>query len=483
MKKFKMVLILPIVIIPAESRAYEIIDELSVRGIQLDRFISNIPYKLGEVTEEKSEIEYLREDMGLSDAKMLLDRLDYLDDPKSSVKVYSIGYGLSDTISRYFQDGGFIASPGEVAICVQPFIKFGESDEHPTYRWYDKMGGDLRRSYGCVEIGDMDILLGREIIKWGPPSANQLILSGTSPAFDMLYISYEHNFFKGTFFVTSLDPYILRDTVEFWRRDEVFPEGTKINRFFSGHRLDFSLFDNRFLIGISEVIIYSGEGISLISGYLNPFNLYYRYRLNRGGSGYSDNVGVGLDFSYNVRDGLCIYGQLFVDDAKFEKDEYNNPTTLGYCAGLKACMGKSFWNLRYTRVDTWTYIHQLYWNDYLFLDYPIGHPKGQDLDEIFGRLVFHLNYTWDLSLDLCYTRRGVNNFQTLWQGVFPEHQEFPSGVIERSLNTKLGVSFFALPRLSFHLALGYTVIRDYQHIEEHNRSFPSVGLEWSSLIF
>lgn len=486
MVNFIIIIILESAFLPVESESYGIIDELRVRGIQLERFMSNLPYKISEFSENRDEYiesgrsEYDKEDCSI---EMLIHRLDYLDIPKSRARVYSIGRGLSDTVSRYFQEAGFFASLSDIDICIQPLVKFGESSEYPTYRWYDGVGVDLRRSYGCAEVGKFDILLGREALRWGPPSGNMLILSGASPSFDLLYISYANDFFKGTFFVTSLGQYTLQDTLELWWRNETFIKGTRINMFLSGHRLDLSFFDNRFLIGLSEVVIYSGEGISLISGYLNPLNLYYRYRLNRGDRNYSDNVGIGFDFSYYMKDGLCFYGQIFVDDAKFERDEYNNPSILGYCSGLKSSVGRSFWTLRYTRVDTWTYIHQLYWNDYLFLGYPIGHPKGQDFDEINGRFIYHLNYNWDVGLDLCYTRKGENSFESRWPGVFPEHQNFPSGVVERSFSTEVSVSFFNLQGLFAKFTLGYTTIRGYQHTEDRKRSFPSFGIVWNSLIF
>ena len=494
-----LIIIISSIFIPVEAGVNEVIDELRVRGVPVVRFVNTMPYKV-EWKEGMLNVECLMFNVkgkeigknvgnGRDDiCSVLMRRLDYLDISTPEGRFYVEGYGVSDTVSRYFQDAGLIASLPGFDICIQPFIKVGESDEYPIYMWYndyptyipfDKVGGDLRRAYGSVEFGGFDIILGREILRWGPLPGHSFILSGFSPTFDLFSFSYEYSLFKGSFFFTSLESYILDDTFDVWWRDETFPKGTLIKRFLSGHRIDFTFLNDRLLVGLSEVIMYSGNRISLISGYLNPFNFFYRYRHNRGGESYTDNIGISFDLSYYIKDGLCVYGQLFIDDAKFAKDIYNIPSMLGYNIGFKTTLGKNFWSLQYTRVDTWTYIHQLYWNNYLFLGYPIGHPKGQDFNELYGRVVHHLNYNWDVTLDVWLTRKGENNFDKLWPGTFPEHQKFPSGVVERSISIEAGVSFFNLPGFSAKFVGGYTWIGDYKHIIDETRWFPSIKLKFS----
>ncbi len=497
--------------IPQEAGINDVIDELRVRGVPLVRFANTFPYKVSEVVGKRDSI---RETVnrrwgdgmggwgnggwgdgemgrwgdggngGMEDGinGMLLGRLDYLDVTKPKVKFYMTGVGISDTVTRYFQDAGLIALLPGLDICIQPFLKFGESDEYPIFFWHDVVGGDLRRAYGCMEFDRINILLGRESLRWGPLPGHSFILSGASPAFDLLYASYEYKLFKGTFFCTSLDPYILEDTFSVWWREEPFPEGT-YKRFFSGHRLDFSLFDDKVLIGLSEVIMYSGEGANFISGYLNPFNFYWAYKRNRGTGNFTDNIGWGFDFSYYGKNGLCLYGELLVDDAQYAETEENFPNMLAYRMGLKGVRGKGFWSLQYARVDTWTYIHQLYWNDYLYLGYPIGHPKGQDFDEIYGRVVHHLNYNWDITLDFSLMRKGENGFDVLWPGVFPEHQKFPSGVVEKSTSVEAGFRFFNLPVLSAELVGGYTWIGNYRNKANETKWFPSIKLKFSRWLF
>ncbi|MCK4255335.1 hypothetical protein KAX35_00485 [candidate division WOR-3 bacterium] len=470
------ILVLNAVFIPVEAGVNEVIDELRVRGVPVVRFANTLPYKMEDVAKNKEEIKIS------PGSQILIDKLKFLEISEPEVRFYISGQGINDTVTRYFQDIGVIASLPGINICIQPFIRLGESDEYPIFFWHDIIGGDFRRAYGSIEFGGLDILIGREPLRWGPQPGNSFILSGTSPAFDLIYASYEYNFFKGSFFCTSLDPYILEDSFEAWWRRETLPAGT-YKRFFSGHRLDFSLFDDRFLISLSEVLMYSGEDINFISGYLNPFNFYWAQKRNRGKGEYEDNIGWGFDFSYYIRDGLCLFGELFIDDAQYGETEENIPNMLAYRMGLKGARGKDFWTMQYTRVNTWTYIHQFYWNDYLFIGYPIGHPKGQDFDEIYGRVVHHLNYNWDITLDFWYTRKGENSFDNLWPGIFPEHIKFPSGVVERSLSVEAGVRFFNLPRLSVEVVGGYTWIGNYRNVANENKWFPSVRVRVSSVIF
>ena len=256
-----------------------------------------------------------------------------------------------------------------------------------------------------------------------------------------------------------------------------------MDRYYSGQRIDFSILNDKLLIGLSEVAIYSGKNLSFSTSFVNPLTFYLAYQINRVKGELEDNIGWGFDFSYYIKDGLCLFGELFIDDAQYGETEENVPHMLAYRTGFKGTKGRNFWSLQFTRIDTWTYIHRLYWNDFLFFDYPICHPKGQDFDEVYGRLVHHLNYNWDITLDFLYTRKGENSFDELWPGVFPEHPKFPSGVIERSLSSDVGIKFFNLPGFSAEIVVGCMWIGNYRHTANETRWFPSVKVRFSSVIF
>jgi hypothetical protein len=470
------VFVLEMLFIPQESWANEMIDELKLRGISLVRFTNIQPYNLDEVMENKGKFEATPEN------RILQQRLGYFDTATPQVRLCAAGNFLSDTVTRYFQNVGLLAALPKLDFCIEPYVKFGTSEEYPDWLWKDIVAGDLHRAYGHLKLGAIDVLLGRESLRWGPLSGNSLMISGTSPPFDLLYASYQYKFFKGSFFCTALDPSTLPYDYITFPQGDTFPAGT-YNRFFSGHRVDFSLFGDKLLVGLSEVVLYSGDGISFMPTYLNPFMLFYISKHNWKDNAHTDNVGWGFDFSYYLGGIVCLFGELFIDDAQYESSPDNIPHMLAYRIGLKGVWARSFWTLQYTRVDTWTYIHPLYWNNFLYRGYPIGHSQGQDLDEVSAKLTNHINYQWDILVDIAFRRKGANNYDNHWPGVFSPEQKFPSGIVEKSISVNVGLRFFYTNRIFVEAITGYDFHYNYQHDEDENKSFPSLKLSYNLIIY
>jgi hypothetical protein len=463
-------------LVPHESWTTRVIDELRLRGVRVVKFVNAQPYKLSEVLDSEKRHEISSED------QILLKRLGFLDVSTPQVRLYPAGRALADTAARYFQYLGLVASLPGFGISITPFVKFGNSEDYPSRLWKDAVGGDFQRACGSLRLGPIDILVGRESLRWGPLPGNSLLISGTSPPFDVLSASCEYKFFKGSFFCTALDPSTLADDYVSFPQSDTFPAGT-YNRFLSGHRVEFSFFGDDFLIGLSEIILYSGKGVSFMPTYLNPFVLYYVSKHNWKNSVHTDNIGWGFDFSYYIRNTLCFYGELFIDDAQYESSPENVPNMLAYRIGLKGVCARSFWAMQYMRVDTWTYIHPFYWNDFLYRDYPIGHPEGQDFDKVFAEYTNHVNYRWDILFDISFRRKGANNFSNRWPGVFVAEQKFPSGNVEKSISINAGFRFFHADRIFVEALAGYNFYYDFHNDEDQNKSFASLQLNYSCVIF
>jgi len=462
------------IFIPIESWVNERIDELKVRGETPVEFVNNMPY------EKEKVIENLKASLKVCTTtakKLLIKRiLQFYQNQDYSREFYGRAMGISDTICRSFQDIGIAAKLSKVDFFFELRSKIGKSDEYPIILCKEILAADLRRAYSTLKFDNFSFLLGREPIKWGPNPLPSLLLSGCAPPYDLLMISYESNRLKGTFFFTYLDPYFLINTKTI--NDIAITDTTTKSRFYSAHRLDLSLFQGNLLIGISEAVLFTRKNGFPEFYYINPISFYYLYQLNR--RGFDENLVWDLDFSWYFSKSN-LYGELLVDDFCI-KDPSIEPPQIGCILGFKTVdilIPKSYWIFQYSRVNTWTYLHSRPENYHRYLGYPIGHPRGPDFDEIYLKVVYHLNFNWDFHLSLSSLRHGESSIEQDWiysLGEFPPGSDFLWGTVQKSFDLKLGFTFFRLSRAVAYGQLGYSWINNYNHEEGEKKTFLSINL-------
>jgi hypothetical protein len=275
----------------------------------------------------------------------------------------------------------------------------------------------------------LEVLLGREPLFWGPAHGGSLILSGNSPAFDMLLLQAKFGPIKAIAFSAMLD--------KMWHEE---PRRYLASRYLSGHRVDWIVSD-RIELGLSELILYGGEARDMELQYINPLLPYYANQWN---SDLDDNVLVSADFAVRPVNRLKIYGQFLVDDYNYTD---HDPHALGYIAGLylSDSLGSPGTDFRaeYTRIDTWTYTHLEQENQFTHFGWVIGHHLGPDAEQVFIELSQMINVDVRLKLNYAFERQGSRTVADRFRGEDYKRMKFPSGEVERQ--HRIGLQFLWEP--------------------------------------
>ena len=150
-----------------------------------------------------------------------------------------------------------------------------------------------------------------------------------------------------------------------------------------------------------EAVIFDREeGFEL--QYLNPIIFY---RTVEGMIGSPDNVLLGADFKWNLPWKTQLYGQLLVDEIKFDELFVNNEqwwaNKWGVQLGLKAVDAFTISNLdfqfEFNTVRPYTYAHRSLQTNYSHYEQELAHPLGANFREFIARA----NYRVGSSLALC----------------------------------------------------------------------------------
>jgi|GEM_PF-2182564 len=301
--------------------------------------------------------------------------------------------------------------------------------------------------------------VGRSYLIWGPEQHDALLISDNSPAFDRIWLGYEHRAFRFDYVIARLDDFHQGDST--------------LVRYFSAHRLSFRK-AGVFELGLSEVALYGGYNRPMEWRYLNPFLPYYWEQYNRGGD---DNMFLDLDGAIYWPKRSRIFGELMIDD--FQIDFKSEPHQVGYKLGIDALEPMGFAHLftkvSYTRVNTTVYGQNKLQNLYLNAGEPIGYFGGNDQDRLLALLRYHVSTSCDLELEFQYNRRGEGRIEQHRYSAVPKGVKFPSGIVEKSPSLQLAAELFHSQFLQGHVAFNYAHFANYQHIQGRNHD--RIGLD------
>lgn len=325
---------------------------------------------------------------------------------------------LEDSFSQQFILFGRAMSAGFMKLFVEGVAKFGDSCDYPSRRWQGILASDYLKGYIKISMFNFSLAVGREPIKWGPSPRNSLMLSGCSPPFDLIRGSYQNQKFKGSFFATALE------------------QRGKINRYFSGHRIEYNPCVG-LNIGGSEVALFGGEGKPPELYYLNPIFLYYPYQWNR-----KSDVNILWEFDFNLfLNGFGIYSELMIDDFPWKQSPRREHPKIGVNWGLRGTFSKIYWLAEYTTTTRWTYNHLVPWQQYTYLDFPIGHPIGPDFDELFLGVVHHLSRTMDIVFNTALVHKGEGTINEVYPDTFPK-EYWLTGEIKEIGEFEIGIKWY-----------------------------------------
>lgn len=315
-----------------------------------------------------------------------------------------------------------------------------DSDYHGIYEWKNELTGDMRAAYIIYTADSWSLLVGRDYLHWGPGRTGALLTSGFAPALDMVKFTAD----IGKFRFQGFNSLLMRGSDR--------EEAEEINRWFSGHRLSLRL--DRAEFGVSETIIYGGPKEIVNPGYLNILVPYYLTDVMQVQER-NDNVTIALDAAVWWPKHWRLYGQLLIDEYYYEGEDY--PARTAFLAGCDWTGLPRLWlNAEYVKIDRWTYNYDAgsWWNRLNYFNTVLGHPLGPDADRLHLEAEYSPADRLLLRGALDVVRHGETSVHTdvFNNDLAGQHNEFPTGIVERSAAALLQLEYAPNRRLLFRLS-------------------------------
>jgi hypothetical protein len=420
---------------------YSAVNALQSRGFLRDIDYNDYPVSVPELAESLGSI-----DAGHLD-RYALKAYRYLQyrlrpESKAGLSVGIDGYAsISDDSTGEFHWGLFPRVEykcGHLFFTSRYTVEDNLVDDHRYQgKKWNGFSGYGTSVYGSFRTDRLRVVVGRSRYNWGPGKSGSLILSGCSMPFDGLNAAYSlRENLQVSSFTFILDPY--RDI-----------SGRYQERYLSGHRIIFSP-RSGLVLGLSEVIIYGGEGRNPELYYAFPLFFLHGAQLNQGRD---DNTLIEMDFRSFPGLAFEFYGQILIDDFQIEKKTRadNEPSEYGITIGVykTGMLGYFDARLEYVRISNRTYNQPDPRNRYLNRGYPIGHPLGNDGDlwlaevdcRMSGRLVCGLDYT--------HRRKGEGRIETAWDDSWMDvdeyEEDFPAGTVETTDEIRVSAEYLIHP--------------------------------------
>ena len=339
---------------------------------------------------------------------------------------------------------------------------------------------------GYLKLGSpaVDLIVGREQLKWGPGYRGSLVLSDSPPYYDMLTVSYRAPAFAACFFYSTLESYLTDEeyAVQLAKQDEgavnFSKDSTGQYKFLAGHRFELKI-KKKITFGMSDLIVIGGRvpEFNEITPLMFMHNVY--------GENYS-NVILGFDAAAVPCRNLQLYAELAMDDIRnVHEDDSSPPTSLAWLAGLWLLrpLASGNWNFRFewARVDPWTYNR---WQPYLIftsrkkflstamgkqiLDFPSGYFLGPDVQSLYWRVDYDRGEKLQAGLSYELRRKGrvyldVLDPESVYDNYVDETSPAPTGTAVISHIFTLAGRYRWHPHiaLSGTLSLGYRMNRGH----------------------
>jgi len=216
-------------------------------------------------------------------------------------------------------------------------------------------------SLSDLEFPALDLLVGRDVMKWGPGYQGNLILSDNPPAFDMIKYS-------GTIDLNDLGGDFGK--VNFTKFFSLLDPLDGQNRYFLGQRLEYKPID-LLTLGLSETTIISQDSSILFFNPLPFIPPYYAtWWIAKMFSPQEVNCNVALDAEINLTQKIKLYGEWMADDFIFFPDVNPYPNRTGFLTGAYFAdpfgSGNTDFRIEYTHINNYVYFPTHPWQDYLY---------------------------------------------------------------------------------------------------------------------
>lgn len=334
-------------------------------------------------------------------------------------------------------------------------------------------------SLSSIEFPALDLLVGRDYMKWGPGYQGNLILSDNPPAFDMLKYS-------GTIDLNDLG--INFGTLNFTKFFSLLDPLEGQNRYFLGQRLEYKPID-LLTLGLSETTIISQDSSLLFFNPLPFIPPYYAtWWIAKMFSPQEVNCNVALDAEINLTQKIKLYGEWMADDFIFFPDVNPYPNRTGFLAGAyfadPLANGNTDFRIEYTHINNYVYFPTHPWQDYLYQGEYIGNPLGPDAAQLYLELTHRLSDKFNLSLSYNQERHGEGQtgIPLPSDPVIANENIFLSGIIEKQQAYQTELSYTISPQWEFSAGVTWESIKNKDNnlgVNENNTYFQmELNYQW-----
>jgi hypothetical protein len=294
------------------------------------------------------------------------------------------------------------------AIPGQGFYRDFQSRIWDSWRGYDYLNAQAYVGFRLTKSIDFQLGHGQNFIGYGNRS---LLLSDFGNNY--FYTKLSANFWKFQYqsIFAELASYSGKQQIG----NELVPK-----KYMAAHYLDFAISDD-LSIGLYEAVIF-GRADKFELQYLNPVILYRSVEQFLDSP---DNALIGLNAKWNIANSCQAYGQLMIDELKFNELLSGNGwwgNKLAYQLGLKypSAFGVDQWDtqIEWNSARPFTYTHRVTDSEtglipsYTHYSQPLAHPLGANFNELIWSNHYQINDRWTLSSDLYmmkYTEKTSTN--------------------------------------------------------------------------
>ncbi len=258
------------------------------------------------------------------------------------------------------------------------------------WKQYNNTGVDFLRAQGYIDFGlsksiSAQLGFGKHFIGNGVRS---LILSDYANNYPYLRINTETKIFDYTNIFAELIADV--DGGSFG----VLGVGGFSKKYMAMHHLNIKIKPNLH-VGLFESVMYGDSTEGLKVEYLNPI-IFYRAVEQQNGS--EDNAMVGMDFKWNIKNRVSLYGQLVIDELLFSEafagtGSWRNKQGIQFGTKYIDAFGVSDLMLQaeVNKVRPYTYAHEDGFTSYSHYNLALAHPFGANFTEYLGRASYRLN--------------------------------------------------------------------------------------------
>ncbi len=349
-------------------------------------------------------------------------------------------------------------------------------------RVYEANNRFTEQAYISYNDDHFTIKFGKDYLNWGY-GLNSFSIDKSAGSINQLFMQWQSTHLAYTYFTTFLDQSILLDSLGISTNES-------IQRYYSGSRLDVTMFDNDLKFGIWQSVLYGGKNATTGLRYSNPIMVYYAVQWNDSEKG---NLLVGADLSWYPGKKINLYSGFVVDDWQIKNQGVQGeliPNKWGGMLGVKISDALESYNIRGTeinvelvKVTNRTFNQKTPYQRLLYGENFVAHPLATDFETLDVTLKHWVTSNLQLSLIYQAINKGEGNLDEHTEPWFDKdengdyiytletgyHENSPFGIVEKTQKAGFGLYFQPLHNLIAEFTLKHVWISNAENVKNNDK--------------